>query len=290
MAQSIFSQPGQVGTPMGGTAPVTPPASAPVQPTTTPAPITGVVLTPLPVETLTPEQFGRVLPKQVKNKLTQEMMDNINDLLSDQELRENYRDNLLSFTSVMSDGRFKLQDYINAVRYVSHKLLGSSNIVAYAKTFPDRYQRLLDEGADDKTISSYTTAYNKNILVNKILEQTLVPVHVLNADLYQKAINAQALLMTTANSEKVRCDAADSLLQHLKRPEGIKIELDVNHKQDKVIDDLRATTQALVAQQRALLESGGMTAREMAHSKLIVTGNDDITDGELIDAVPEDEP
>lgn len=219
---------------------------------------------------VTMDQFQRVLPKKAKTKVTEEMVDHINSLMGDQQLRENFRENLLSYTGVMADGKYKIGDYINAVKYVSFKLLGSSNIEAYTKTFPDRFQRLVDEGADDKTISSYCTAYNKTQLVNKIMEQTLVPSHVLNADLYQKALNTQAELMTFAKSEKVRTDAANSLLNHLKMPETQKIELDIGVKEDKSINELRATTLELVAQQRKMIEANAMSAQDIAHSKLVI--------------------
>ena len=225
-------------------------------------------------ESLTKDQFIRVLPKEFKSRLTDEVMDSINDLLSDPQLRENFRDNLLSYTGVMKEGRFKIQDYVNATRYVSHKLLGSSNIESYTKTFPDRFQRMVNEGMDNRQISSFCAAYNKTMLVNKIMEQTLVPSHVLNADLYQKALNVQAGLMTDEDvSPKVRSDAANSLLVHLKMPENTKIELDVNVKQDKSIDDLRATTLELVKQQRLMLESGAMTPKEVAHSSILIEGD-----------------
>lgn len=223
-------------------------------------------------EALTEEQLKRAMPKSVRSRITPELLNDINGLMTDQQLRENFRDNLLSFTNVMSDGKWKIQDYVNAVRYVSHKLLGSSNIEAYTKTFPDRFQRLISEGADEKTISSYSTAYNKTALVNKIMEQTLVPVHVLNADLHQKAINRLASLMMTANSEKVQADSAASLLTHLKPPETSKIELDVNVKQDKTMDELRNATLELAKQQRQMIEAGITSARDIAESKIIIEG------------------
>ena len=219
-------------------------------------------------ELVTQEQFERALPKQHRSKLTEEVLKDINNIMGDEVIRESFRDNLLGYTNVISDGRYKIQDYINAVKYVSYKLLGSSNIEAYAKTFPDRYPRLIDEGASNKDISAYSTAYNKNQLVNKIYEQTLVPTHVLNADIYQKAINVQAHLMLNANSEKVRTDAANSLLNHLKKPET-KLELDISYKEDKSIQELRDATMALARQQRELIESGTLNAKEVAHSKII---------------------
>lgn len=220
---------------------------------------------------LTEEQFKRALPKQFRKSVTPELIEGINDLLADQDMRENLRENLLSYTSVMQDGKYKIGSYIAAVKYVSHKLLGATNIEAYSKTFPDRFQRLIDEGATNKTISSYATAYNKTQLVVKILEQTLVPTHVLNADLHQKAVNVLAELMISANSEKVRSDSASSLLTHLKPPETTKVEMDINVKQDKSIDDLRATTLELVNKQREMIQSGQMSVGDAARSKLVIT-------------------
>lgn len=227
--------------------------------------------------TLTIEQFQRALPKQIKTTITQEMIDSVNLVLSDVQLSQNYRDNLLSYTSVMRDGKFKIQSYLDAVRYVSFKLLGDSNITAFAKAFPDRYQNFLNTNISEKDIGAYVAAYNKNKLVNLIFEQTLIPSHVLNADLYQKALNTQAELMISARSEKVRSDAANSLLTHLKPPEVKKFELDIGIKQDSSIDELRATTLELVAQQRAMIAGNTMSAQQIAHSKLA------IVDAELVE-------
>ena len=219
---------------------------------------------------LTLEQFQRALPDKVKKSVSQDLIDAVNKTLADPDMYEQYRDNLLSYTKVMADGRFKITNYIDAVKYVSHKLLGCSNIDAYMKTFPDKYNRFIAQGVTPKDIASYVTAYNKSKLVNLIFEQTLVPHYVLNQDLYQKALNVQAELMVSANSEKVRCDAANSLLTHLKMPETQKVELDVNVKEDSSIQALRETTLALARQQRLMLESGAMNAQQVAHSGLVI--------------------
>ena len=221
---------------------------------------------------LTVEQFQAALPDKVKKSVNVELINQINKTLSEPELYETYRDNLLSYTKVMADGKFKISNYIEAVKYVSHKLMGCSNIEAYTKTFPDKYQNFLAQGVVAKDIASYVTAYNKSKLVNLIFEQTLIPSYVLNQDLYQKALNVQAELMVTANSEKVRCDAANSLLTHLKMPETQKVELEIGVKEDSSIAALRATTLELARQQRLMVESGAMNAQEVAHGRLIIEG------------------
>ena len=201
------------------------------------------------MELLTLEQFQQALPDKMKKSVNQELVDSINQTLGDPESFEYYRNNLLSYTKVIQDGRFKIQEYINAVRYVSFTLMGCSNIDAYSRTFPDKIQRFSTQGVAAKDVASYVTAYNKSKLVNLIYEQSLIPSYVLNQDLYQKALNVQAELMVSAKSEKVRCDAANSLLTQLKMPEVKKVELDIGVKDSSAINALRETTMELVKQQ-----------------------------------------
>lgn len=227
-----------------------------------------VAVAQVPDEEITKEEFMEVLPKHVKTRVSDEIIDDINGLLKDPVLRENFRENLFGYTRLLQEGRYKLQGYIDAVKFVSYKLIGFSNLEAYVKTFPDRYNRLISEGASNDTISSYATMFNKTKLVNQIFEQTLVPTHVLNADVFQKAINVQAHLMVHAKSEKVRTDAANSLLNHLKKPETNKIELDIGFKEDKSIQELREATTALAAQQREMIKSGEST-KKIAESRII---------------------
>ena len=219
---------------------------------------------------MTVEQFKEALPAKVKKSVNQELIDQINAVISQPELYENYRDNLISYTSVMADGKFRVENYVEAVKYVSHKLMGATNIQAYTKTFPDKIAGFVAQGVADKDIASYVTAYNKGKLVNLIFAQTMVPFYVLNQDMYQKALNTQAELMMSAHSEKVRSDAANSILTHLKPPEKIKIELDIGGGEDSAIAMLRANTMELTRLQRLQIESGVSTAQDMAHAKLNV--------------------
>ena len=231
---------------------------------------------------ITMEQFQKVLPAKVRKTINPVIIDGINKAISDPAMRENYRDNLLGYVNVMMDGRFKIQSYIDAVRYVSYKLMGDSNIKAYTKAFPDRYQAHVVSGTSDKDIASYITAYNKNKLVNLIFEQTLVPSHVLNADMYQKALNVQAALMTDDKiSPKVRSDAANSILTHLKRPETQQVELNIGIKEDQSIIDLRQATLELVKKQKESLSLGALNAQEVAHSNIVTA----VIEGEFTEDV-----
>ena len=209
------------------------------------------------------------LPDKYRNNVSQELLDNINNTLADPELYETYRDNFISYMSVLQDGKFKITDYLNAVKYCTQKLMGKSNTDAYIVTFPNRYQNMLQKGLTSKEMSSIITVYNKSKLVNNIMEQSMIPSWILNQDLYQKAINTQAELMLTAASEKVRSDAANSLLIHLKPPEVKKVELDIGVKQGSEVEQLRTIVAELAGRERRLIEAGVITAKENAESKLI---------------------
>lgn len=221
---------------------------------------------------LTKEQFLAVLPKGMHKPVNDDLMNKINSTISDPEMLENYRENILGFASVLKEGKFQMSKYLDAVRYVSYKLAGDTNTVAYSKTFPNKMADFRARGVVEKDIASYITAYNKNKLVMLIYEQSLIPTHILNADLYQKAINVQAELMITASSEKVRTDAANSLLTHLKPPETKNIKLDIGVSEDSTILDLREETMKLVREQRMAIEAGVRNAEQVAHSKYIIDG------------------
>jgi hypothetical protein len=222
---------------------------------------------------ITEEMFKEALPAHVRKNVNKDVLDIINTTIGDPEMIRNFRENLVGFQSVLTQGKFKLTNYVDAVKYVSHKLLGCNNITAYTRTFPDKVNDFKLRGVTDKDISAYASAFNKSKLVNLILAQSMVPTHVLNADVYQEAINVQADLMRNANSEKVRCEAANSLLVQLRPPEIKKVELDIGFKEDSAIAALRETTLQLVAQQRMALQAGAITAKDAAQSGLLIEGD-----------------
>lgn len=225
---------------------------------------------------LTVDELKQALPPHMKNNATQAMADRVNQYAVDPDFAKQLRDNLVSYTNVLKDGKFKIDDYISAVTYVSLKLMGFTNQDAYARTFPDRYTNLVARGADDHEISAYVAAYNKGKLVNMVLEQTLVPVWVLNQDVHQKAINTQAWLMMNSKSDLVRTQAANSLLTHLKRPEKTQVELNIGESATSGLNELKDMLTSLAQMQQSAIISG-VNTKQVAHQKLVEAEYQDIT-------------
>lgn len=224
--------------------------------------------------TLTLHQVAHALPPNLKNNVTQQLVDNINNCVADPIMAEAIKDNFLSYTQVLSEGKFKTEDYLSAVMYVSFKLMGMSNQDAYARTFPARYRTLLNNGTSAKDISSYVSMYNKGRLVNLILEKSLIPTWVLNQHIYQKAINVQADLMSNANSEMVRMQAANSILTHLAKPKEVGPLINLDLREGSGLNELKATLTQLAQQQRDLIGQG-VTTKSIADQGLVIDHVDD---------------
>lgn len=214
------------------------------------------------------DQMNEVLPKNMKGKISQEMLDHMTQTINDPTALGFIRDNMLGFANVLSEGKFRVDRYIDAVKFCSFRMMGHNNIDAYKRAFPERYQRHVTNGKTAKDISAYVSAFASNKLVVIIMEQTMIPIYIMNQDKLQQAINVQAELMVHATSEKVRSDAANSLLTHLKQPETKKMELDIAVKEDKSIAELRQVTLELVKKQKEMITNKELTANDVAKGRL----------------------
>jgi len=210
-----------------------------------------------------------LLPKGARGLVTDELVDKLNRMNEDPKLIDSMKENFISYIGVLKSGKYKMDDYLHAVKFVSHKLIGDSDIDAYAKTFPDRYQRLVDEGIARSDMGAYVSAYRKNKLVVQIIEQTLVPDHIFNAPLRQQMLNEAANIALNGRSEVARVQAINTILANTKAPETIKMELDIGTKENDAIAELREVTQKLARQQRLAIESGVSSPREIAHSRVV---------------------
>lgn len=217
---------------------------------------------------LTVAQLQACLPPSLKGAATQQFVDQINNIVTDPIIAEQVRNNFISYTSVLQEGKFKTEDYLHAVVYVSHKLMGKSNQDAYFATFPNRHAALVAKGTSSKDISSYVSAYNKGKLVNLILEQTLVPTWVLNQHVYQEAINTQAMLMKNAHSEMVRTTAANSILTHLAKPKDAGPLINFDMTENSGMTELRGLLLDLAQKQVDAIKDG-VTAKDIAEQTVV---------------------
>jgi hypothetical protein len=220
-------------------------------------------------EMLTQDQIVQALPVPLRGSVTQSLVDAVNNITTDPEMAETIRENFISYTSVLKDGKFKMEDYLNAVTFVSFKLMNLSNKDAYARTFPGRMAYHAQKGTSQKDLSAYVASYAANKLVNLVLEMALIPVWILNHDAYQKAINTQVRLMTTSSSDLVQTQAANSILTHLGKPKEAATKLQINLGETNGMKELVSMMQQLAQKQLQSIEQGNTSAREVAATRII---------------------
>lgn len=218
---------------------------------------------------LTLDNVKKAVPAKLKDSIEQSFVDKLNNLSNDPIVADQIRSNFISYAHVINDGKFSIEEYLAAVKYVSFRLMGLTNVDSYARTFPQRYAGLLARGTSQKDIASYVSAYNRGKLVNLILEQTLVPSWVLNQDIYQKAINTQAELMNNAKSERVKCMAADSILKALAKPEAAGPLVNIDMKETSGINELKQALVELAANQKKSIEKGLFTPKTIVEAEII---------------------
>lgn len=218
---------------------------------------------------LTKDEIIQALPPAVQGGVSDTLVNELNSIITDPDFRETFRENMISYNRVLAEGKFKLSSYMNAVMYVSYKLMGYNNMDAYSLTFPQKFQQWVVSGKSNQTMSAHIAMYNKSKLVNLVYAQAIIPTHVLNQDKFQEAINRQYWLMNNAQSEKVQSDAANSLMIHLKPPEEKQVNLNIGIEETDSIKDLKAAVFALAQQQNQAIEMRAVTAGEIAASRII---------------------
>ncbi len=215
------------------------------------------------------EAVKRLVPKNQRGMITSEFCEKVEKCVNDPVLAEQIKSNFISYLNVLSTGKFSVDEYLNAVKYVSFKLLNYTNRDAYAATFPDRWERMVKEGVEEKRMDAYVAMYNKSKLVMAIYEQTIVPTYVLNAPLHQEALNVLAKMIKDPSVRGMaKVKACEAILTHTKQPEIVKGELTIGLQENETIAELREVTEQLANTFRASIGKG-KTLQDVAEAQII---------------------
>ena len=224
---------------------------------------------------MTEQEFKRCLPVSLKGSLDDSIREQLNKCLEDPYTRETMAQNLMGYTSILSQGRFKLSSYINAVRYVTYKAMGDNNIQAYQKVFPERITDWKNQCLPANEINAYVSAFNRSKLVTLVYQSLAIPTAILNQDVFQEAINVQRNIMLDPSVKPmVRSQAAKALMDCLKPEEVKQMELSVAVKESNTIEELRKVTLELAKNQLAAIKEGGAHLNDIIDSTLIEVPNE----------------
>lgn len=215
------------------------------------------------------EEFKAALPVKQRKAFTEEAFILMQEINNNPEFPDGeFIKSILTYSSILLNGRYKTNDYIKAVEYCTYITAGSSIIDAYKKTFPDRALRRIEQGCAEITQTSAATIFHKNSLIQKILTQSTIPMRLFFMKDKYDAIGVLSNEMKTAVFAKDRISAADKLLVHLADPLESKIELDIGIKSNNIIEDYEKAMHMFVTEQRKMMEEG-LDIKTVANAKLI---------------------
>jgi hypothetical protein len=202
-----------------------------------------------------------------KSAIPDELVDEINDIIDRKpEVGDLFMDNFLNYTNVLKNSRYSINQYLNAVKFVTAKLMGYTNVDAYAYTHPERYEKyvdalhkkgITDENEIQRAVSPYAQSVASGKLVSTMLSQVQIPTKLLNLGVLQEAINVEVNLMHNARSEQVREKAANTLIQYLGSEDMNRIEIDIGFKKDSIIEDYEKAMLMMTEQQLDVIKQGG---------------------------------
>ena len=208
---------------------------------------------------LTKEVLSAQVGKIYKKQITDELVAELNALIDDPDYGEEFKEAILTFSSVLEgkDG-ITLKQYLNAVKFYSLTAAGKPAVKAYAIVFPERLQARLDRGETIANMTGEASRYNSSKAVNKIRQQALVPLHLVNQGTVQKAINTLTDVMLSSRSDMARVSAATTLIKELRPPEVQQVELQVGLSDEalELQNKQNAMLMEVATNQRKLLEAG----------------------------------
>lgn len=213
-------------------------------------------------QNITVEKLKKFMPKGTASKVSEDIVDIINNIETDTGLNQEYaEERVMSCMHLMGKQGVTIEKLVNAVKYCTLKRY-HDNKKAWAIVFPEEYDRLVKRGG---FIDSHVSEYNKTYLVVEIDKMMLVPFYIQYDKLKHEALQVQVNLMrgVGANDDDrvtphIQHLASKTVYEMLKSPEDNTVELKIGvsdimvEQQKELADSIRM----LVENQRAAFQTG----------------------------------
>lgn len=233
----------------------------------------------------TKEDIIKAFPNR-KGAVTDELVEIFNSTVGDPLFEgESLLQSAITYEKALQSGRFKLGDYVRAVKFCAY--LGTMNdsyVEAYKKAFFDRdfvKNRIgvPTDSVEYRELTSAASRYRSSPLVVNILTYAQVPENIFYAGYRMKAMSVLHDLMYNARSDMAKVNAAKEILTATKGSDKIDMRLDVEVKESSAVEQLNKQLMEMAAKQKMLLESGAGTLDEFGAMKT----KEEVIDAEVTD-------
>jgi hypothetical protein len=222
---------------------------------------------------LTVEKLKRLFPKK-KSTITEKTVEMIRAANTDPEFDgSRFLDELAHYQGCMVRNSASMEQYIDALRFCAYLESEGDNVTeAYKKTFINRefVQNRLNVPTSSVAYAELTSAasrFRRSPLVVDILTQADVPLYLMFQGFRYKAVQVLADRMENAKFDKDKISAAKALLENVKPPENIKMELDIGVKENNALQDLNDQLAEIANRQLHHLNNGTATLHHLGGLK-----------------------
>lgn len=212
--------------------------------------------------TITKEELIRRFPSK-KATLTNEVIALVNDANNDPDFNgDEFLENMMTYQSIMHKNSGSLAEYVNALKFCAFLEAEVANYTeAYKRarandTFVIERANLPKDSTGYKELTNAASRYRKTPMVRDILTQAEMPLYLMFQGARYGAVAKLVEEMEDAQFSKDRISAAKAILEHVKPPENMKVELDIGVKQDNVIDRYENMINSLVEHQKQEILDG----------------------------------
>ena len=171
-------------------------------------------------------------------------------------------DSLLDNKDIIIKFRINFTQYLQAIKFCAYLVGGKEPAYsAYAKAFADRefvQERINDSIGSEgyKQLASAASRYANYPYVKEIIRLEANSIYLSYRKEFGDAVDVLATEMKTAAYSKDRIAAADKLLTHIKPPETLKIEANINHNSIGLHEQIQNQLEALMVNQQRMLDNG----------------------------------
>ena len=230
---------------------------------------------------MTVEELTIAMPKAKKGQINQELVDIITAAEKSGDFEGELENQIIGFSGVLQEGRYKATDYVKAVEFCAYFLNGDDQSEAFVKTFPKKVKRRVLAG-----MSSYSTGapsmYFRGQLVQKILAQMELPDRFFHNNKVNKAYNKlYDLMMDATTSDRIQMECATSLITKLGTVETQKVELDIGIKKDESGLALEAKMLELAEMQVTAFKKGVDVKTLQKIARVEEPDDEDVIDAEI---------
>lgn len=209
------------------------------------------------------EKIRSGVPHELRQRFTPKAVNKMLERIDDEESKDSFIENLIDFSALLGDGRYSHTAFVNAVKFVTYRLMDRSKLDCYKLTFPDKYERMLEAGRDKNHIATVAWRYANGKLPTDMMKQARVELSVIFTAERVKVATELSKIALYSPKELNRIKAAEVFLTHTAPPdEGM--QLDVNVTGDDTIQKLTQLLSDQAIRQKEKIITGEYTAAEVA--------------------------